>query len=393
MISSFPPSTPTQKPSLARLFMAFLRLGMTSFGGPAMVAYVRKMAVERKGWLSEASFRAGIALCQTIPGATAMQSTAYVGLRSRGLAGAAVSFVGFGLPAFLIMTLFSAFYQSMYTLPAIVSVFNGLQVVIVAIIANATLVSGRNYLRNWREYAIAALAAILFGLKVHPILVICLAGFIGVLLLRGKAEHPPITDLTNSRASIRPILLILLIAVAGLATLFIVNRKLFDLATLMLRIDLFAFGGGFAALPLMYHEVVNMHSWMSAQTFMNGIALGQVTPGPIVITATFVGYLMNGLTGAIIATVSIFLPSFLLVVGVTPYFDKLNTSATFNKAIGGVLCSFAGLLLSVTLHFAWNIPWDAFRVILAAVAFTALIRKVDILWVVLIGAIISAAVL
>jgi chromate transporter len=114
-----------KNPSLIRLFTSFLRLGATSFGGPAMVSYIRKMAVEQKHWLDEESFRYGVALCQTIPGATAMQTSAYVGLRARGAASALVSFAGFGLPAFIIMMALSALYVRTYSLPAVVSVFKG----------------------------------------------------------------------------------------------------------------------------------------------------------------------------------------------------------------------------------------------------------------------------
>jgi chromate transporter len=157
----------------------------------------------------------------------------------------------------------------------------------------------------------------------------------------------------------------------------------------MFRIDLFAFGGGFASVPLMFHEIVEVRHWIDGQTFMNGIVLGQVTPGPIVITATFVGFLLGGPIGGVIATVGIFLPSFILVVGISPYFDQLRTSPSFNKAIGGVLCSFVGLLLTVTIRFALNVHWDISHILLASAALIALLRKIDILWVVVVGTIIS----
>ena len=161
----------------------------------------------------------------------------------------------------------------------------------------------------------------------------------------------------------------------------------------MFRIDLFAFGGGFASVPLMFHEVVNVNSWMDSKTFLNGIALGQITPGPIVITATFIGYVLYGILGGIIATVSVFLPSFLIVVGVAPYFNKLRGFPYFNKAVSGILSSFVGLLFAVTVLFALKIPWDFFRVLLAIAAFVALLLKVEIYWVVIAGIIISIVLL
>jgi chromate transporter len=183
------------------------------------------------------------------------------------------------------------------------------------------------------------------------------------------------------------------IAAVAFVVLFFAQPRLFELAALMVRIDLFAFGGGFASVPLMFHEIVEARSWMDGTTFLNGIVLGQITPGPIVITATFVGYLLGGPLSGLIATISVFLPSFLMVVGITPYFDRLRASFAFNRAIGGILCSFVGLLLTVTVRFALNVHWDLPRILLAGAAWVALLLKVDILWVVLIGTAASMIVL
>ncbi|MBU4176541.1 MAG: chromate transporter, partial [Proteobacteria bacterium] len=123
------PATPS--PALSRLFAVFLRLGTTAFGGPAMIAYIRELAVERELWLDQKTFRDGVALCQTIPGATAMQVAAYVGLKVRGVRGAITSYLGFGLPAFLLMTALSVLYSRTHSLPAVVAAFSGLQAIIV----------------------------------------------------------------------------------------------------------------------------------------------------------------------------------------------------------------------------------------------------------------------
>jgi len=382
-----------QIPSLAVLFTSFLRLGATAFGGPAMVAYIRKMAVEQKHWLEEESFRSGVALCQTIPGATAMQTAAYVGLRARGTLGAIASFVGFGLPAFLLMMTLSALYVQTRRLSPVVSTFSGLQAIVVAIVAKATVSFGRTSLKKWQDGLIAIVAACMFGLKVSPILVILLAALSALVLYNRQPIGQSKVDSKKKPYPLRNLLWLLSFAVIGFALLLLLNRKLFLLAALMSRIDLFAFGGGYASIPLMFHEIVEVRSWMDASTFLNGIALGQVTPGPIVITATFVGYLLNGLLGGLIATVAVFLPSFLMVVAIVPYFDKLRASARFNKAIGGILCSFVGLLLSVTIRFGLNVPWDLPRAFLTSATFIALSLNVDILWVVLIGSVISVAVL
>ena len=128
---------------------------------------------------------------------------------------------------------------------------------------------------------------------------------------------------------------------------------------------------------------------MDARTFMDGIALGQVTPGPIVITAAFVGYLTHRLLGAIIATVGIFAPSFILLVLTAPFFNRLKGSRAFTNATHGVLASFVGLLLYVVIRFSVAVPWDIFRVILVLAALAALLKKIDLVYIVLIGAAIS----
>jgi chromate transporter len=378
-----------KKPSLTNLFLSFLKLGATAFGGPAMVPYIGRLAVEQKKWLDDSTFRDGVALCQSIPGATAMQTAAYAGFRARGVAGAAVSFIGFSLPAFLLMIGLSAFYARSHSLPPAVSVFNGLQTIVVAIVANATLSFGKT-LKGFKDVVIAVIAASMFAFGLNPILVILLAALLGFIL------HPKNSPLSvrftpePQSSSARPLSIIATVAALAFVGLFFFAPKLFDLAAMMFRIDLFAFGGGFASVPLMYHEVVEARSWMDGQTFLNGIALGQITPGPIVITATFVGYMFYGLVGSVLATVSIFLPSFLIVIGIIPYFDRLRNSVYFAGAIRAISCSFVGLLLTVTFRFGSNISWDIPRISLATAAFVALLLKVEIIWIVLAGTVISA---
>lgn len=387
--------TAEPQPTLRQLFTAFLRLGVTSFGGPTMVAYIRTLAVEKKRWLDAQVFNDGVALCQMIPGATAMQTAAYVGLKTRGVTGAGASFVGFGLPAFLLMMTLAALYTRHRDLPIVLAVFSGLQAVVVAMMANATMSFGNTTIKDWRALIVAGAAATMFGIHVNPILVLLLAALVGSVVMK---PQPPISSESTPSETIlshtRPLVLILFVTVSGFLLLFVLDRTrtLFDLALLMFRIDLFAFGGGFAAIPLMLHEVVEVREWIDGPTFMNGIVFGQITPGPIVITATFVGYLLSGVVGGIVATIAIFLPSFVVLVGVSPYFDRLRTWPIFNKVIAGVLCSFVGLLLTATMRFAWDVSWDVPHGLLAVGALVALLLKVDILWVVLVGAVISAVV-
>jgi chromate transporter len=389
------PAKASPRPKPLSLFLAFFRLGLTAFGGPAMVAYVRELAVGERGWLSDGSFRDGVALCQLVPGATAMQSVAYAGLRAAGGLGAGAAFIGFGLPAFLLMLLLSVVYQETQNAAPVIAAFSGLQVIVVAIVANATLTFGRTSVRTVRDglLSAAAAAALVYGLS--PLLVIGAAAGLGLVIYKG--EQAPATGTAHREDDVRrfghPALVVASVAVASLGVLFFVAPKLFDLSTLAMKVDLFALGGGYASVPLLLHEVVGVRGWMDSRTFMDGIALGQVTPGPIVITATFVGYRLAGLLGAVVATVSVFTPSFVILTGTVRHFDRLQRSALFHRALRGVLVSFVGLLLAVCLRFALVAPWTVLSVIIAVLAFVALRRRVNILWVVLGGAAVSALLL
>jgi chromate transporter len=290
------------------------------------------------------------------------------------------------------MMILSALYARTHTLPAVVSGFSGLQAIVVAVVANAALSFGRTSIKNWKNVINGLIAAGLFGLKVSPILVIIVAAFLGIVLYSEKPQ-PAAVNLKDRAHIPSSLFWVLSVTGMGFGALYFLDRKLFELATLMFRIDLFAFGGGFASIPLMFYEVVQVRSWLDGPTLLNGIVLGQVTPGPIVITATFIGYLLKGPLGGLLATICVFLPSFTVVVATAPYFDRLRSSSYFKKVITGVLCSFVGLLLTVTIRFALDIPWDLPRILLSGAAFVALILKVDILWVVLIGTVISLIVL
>ena len=292
------------------------------------------------------------------------------------------------------MLMLSIAYAQAYELPLAVSLFKGLQVIVVAIIANATYSFGKGIFRNYREILIALMSASLLWLGISPFAVIIGAALVGTVFFMNTGSPVSPTHIgKKNQKEFKQVIVLFFIFLIGLAGLNIANIKLFNLATLMLKIDLFAFGGGFGSVPLMLHEIVDIRKWIDSKTFMDGIALGQVTPGPIVITATFVGYLIYGFAGALVATVAVFTPSFLILVGITPFFDRLKTSSYFVGATKGIFATFVGLLFYATIKFAFAVPWDVVRVLLALGALTALIKKIDILYVVLVGAVISIIIL
>jgi chromate transporter len=294
------------------------------------------------------------------------------------------------------MVVLSAVYKVAGNLPVSVSIFRGLQVIVIAIVARATITFGRNSVKCWQDAFLGLAATAFLVIGGSPILAILVAALAGICLYTKSHVHHERSNMQQSDRIPgvgRVVLAVLFITAIGLITLRFVNRQLYDIALVMMKVDVFAFGGGFASVPLMLHEVVHVRHWMSARTFLDGIALGQVTPGPIVITATFVGYQLAGIAGAAIGTVAIFIPSFLFLIMVVPYFDRLKANLVFQKALRGILASFVGLLLAVTVRFGLVVDWTFLSITLACGAFVALMLKVDILWVVLVGAGLSALIL
>jgi chromate transporter len=292
------------------------------------------------------------------------------------------------------MVVLSIVHTAINKSPINLSVFLGLQVIVVAIVARATFSFGRTTVKGWEDAVVGLAAAAYIAFGGNPVVGIAAGAVVGTILYRrvraGGAAGPQ--EGSVLRFTTRPVLLIALVALVGLAALLLVNRRLFDLFALILRVDALAFGGGFASVPVMLHEVVGVRHWMSTRVFMDGIAMGQVTPGPIVITATFVGYQVAGLVGATLATVAVFLPSFLILAFVVPHFDRMKANPHFRRAMRGILASFVGLLLAVTIRFALAVPWSPLSAMLAGAAFAALMLKVEVPWMVVPGAIISALV-
>ncbi len=383
---------PSAAPSLAGMFLAFFWLGLTAFGGPAMVAYIGATSVGKKRWLDEETFRQGVALCQMVPGATAMQTAAYVGLKIRGITGAMTTFSAFALPSFIIMMALSEIYERVHAMPQALSLFSGLKVIIISIVTNAALTSGLSYARKWKGFLLALLSAFLFGTGTSPFLVIAGAALLGLGLFKESpgSQNPAAQE--KKQFPVRFFLIAGAVTVLALCLLCRYNQKICELALLMMRIDVFAFGGGFASIPFMLSEIAGVRGWLDYSTLIDGIALGQVTPGPIIITAVFVGYMISGPLGGVVAIVSVLLPSFLMVVGIEPFYGRLRDNLFFQRAVNGVLSSFVGLLLSVAIRFALQIHWDWPHALMGAAAFAALRLKVDFFWVVLAGTVISLLV-
>ncbi len=380
-----------KRPSLSRLFFTFLRLGMTAFGGPAMIPYMRREAVSRHHWLDERTFGFGMAVTQMVPGATAMQMAAYVGMRSRGAPGALAAYIGFSLPAFLLMLILSFVYFSSGDVAWVSRMFSGLQAVVVALILHASVDFSRRYLTGLVERLLALGTALWLFFGNNPIVALVASCVLAVFLFRGEASENTSLPRDDSPCNhVTAAIVLALFAGIGIATLYWLTPQLAALAAVMFKIDLFAFGGGYVSLPLMLHEIVEVRGWLDPSMLMDGIALGQITPGPIVMTATFVGYALRGLFGAFVATVAVFTPSLLILLGSTPLYGRLASSSVARRALKGSLVSLVGLMAAVAGRFLLEIQWDVPSVIVALGAFVALRMRIDVLPVVFAGAVAAA---
>ena len=378
---------------LSLLFTRVFKLGATAYGGPAMIGQIKETAVNRYAWVKEGEFMRGVALCQLIPGATMVQIVTYVGYRVRGILGALTAAVAFVLPAFIALLALSAIYFKFHSLWFIQALFKGLGAIVVAIILNACITFGKSILKDWKVILIAALSFFAFFFQWNFVLIFVLAAVVGFVL---RPKIPQTKAATSGGPSLdvkkkEYLIIALLAAVICLALIvsYVVDPKITDLSLNLSKIGALAFGGGFTAIPLIQYEMVDRFHWLSTKEFLDGIALGQVTPGPILITATFVGYKVSSLLGAFMATLGIFFPSFFILVLLIPYHDRLRGVEKVRMMEQGVLGSFIGMLGLVLYNFGRASLVDIPRILLAAAAFLAIYKKVSLSYILLTGGILS----
>ena len=381
-----------------RMARVFLRIGATSYGGPAIVARIREVTVLQKRWLTDDEFRESLAFAQMLPGPVAVQTAAHIGWRlHRGL-GTALAMVSYIAPAFVLMLGLSAAYFHFEGIPSVATAFRGLGAAVVAIVVQSILSMAQPALRNWQGVAIAALAAVGFFGGADTLLVLLAAAIAGILVgLAWPAPGEPPAEPAHAppAASYRRTLLattaVGLAFVVALAASRLVSPRFPALGVTMAKINLVAFGGGYTAIALMFQDVVHnpATAWLTPKEFIDGLALGQITPGPVSITATFIGYRVGGFLGAAFATVCIFLPSSLLLVLLAPHYARLRHLRAVQDAVSGLLAAFIAMLM----HVLWAVaksafigPWD---VALAAAAITALLLRVNVVWVVLGSVVVS----
>lgn len=381
---------------LSLLFKRFLKLGATAYGGPAIAGQMKKTIVKDLGWLKEPEFMQGMALCQLIPGATFVQLSTYIGYRLGGIWGAFVCAVAFVIPAFILLLILSALYFKWGNLWFIQSLFKGLGAMVVAIVLNAFINFGKPILKDWKTFLIVILSFFGFLWRLNTVLVFILAAVTALLLRPTIASKPAPTPPSQALIGTAPkggSNLFLGVLAALIGVIFVVcyglNAQLAYLALTLSKVGALAFGGGFTIIPLIQYEVVDHFQWVSTKEFLAGIAMGQVTPGPIMITATFLGYKLSGFWGALMATLAIFSPAFFIVTLLIPHYDRLKGIKSVRIMEQGILGSFIGMLGLVLYNFGRTTFVDIPSVIFTLGAFLALLKKIDLVYILLTGAIAS----
>lgn len=361
-MTSIPQATPTtQAISLLDIFRIFLRLGVTSFGGPiAHLGYFRKEFVERRQWLSEHAYGDLVGLCQFLPGPASSQVGIALGFLQRGLPGAIASWAGFTLPSAIALVLFGLLLGSIGGVD--VSWLHGLKVVTVAIVAQAIWAMGKSLCPDKERASIAVAATLALAWApgaVTQIGVIVVGAVLGWLWLKPAAElpHSPFPLRMSKLAGVATLLLF----AALLVLLPIVasqdsghSVKLFDA---FFRAGSLVFGGGHVVLPVLQAEVVPT-GWVSNNEFLAGYGAAQAVPGPLFTFAAYLGAVSHqspaGWLGASIALLGIFLPAFLLVIGTLPLWEGARRHPAMQRAMLGVNAAVVGLLLAAFYNPVWT---------------------------------------
>ena len=400
-----------QKIPLKELIKVSLYTGATAYGGPAMFAQIKKKFVTEKKWIDENEFLDVLSFVQILPGATGILTMACIGYKLREVKGALVVSFFFILPTFLAITFLSYLYFNFRNLSLVKSLFTGLGAMVVALLINAVVMLGKTIfpkfsIRYYKGFLIAALIFMFsFWLRINFVYLIIDAGILGFLSYYftgeydrvSESDNPVLPDfnkgsISNAVAWLAPYNVFI---IANLMILFIVLffPALQELFLSFFKIGLLAFGGGFNSIPLIQHEIISVHHWLTLSEFRDGIALGQITPGPVLITSAFIGYKVHGIIGAVISTFAIFTPSLVLLFLLYNVHTKLIKLPAINVIMKGILAGFIGLLISTTIHFGIESLFDWRTWLVFTLSLIALLKfKIDPLWII-IGTVIISIIL
>lgn len=344
------------------IFLIFLRLGLTSFGGPvAHLGFFREEFVTRRQWLSDRSYADLVALCQFLPGPASSQVGIALGFSRAGYSGAFAAWAGFTLPSAIALIMFAIGLSSVGNSVS-AGVLTGLKIVAVAVVAQAVWGMARGLCTDAKRITImmlATCAALLIPSVWSQVSIIILAGIAGIVLFKPAqlAPHDPLPiQISRQMGALWLALFIILLIALPLASEVFPNQTL-AVIDAFYRAGSLVFGGGHVVLPLLRTEVVPT-GWVSEETFLAGYGATQAMPGPLFTFAAFLGASMtaspNGWAGGLIALIAIFVPSFLLVVGALPFWEALRQNLRTQAALGGINASVVGLLLAALYQPVWT---------------------------------------
>lgn len=364
-----PPAPGASKRSLRGLVRYFFKLGASGFGGPiALVGYMHRDLVEERRWYSEEEYQQGLAIKQTMPGPLAAQCAMWLGYLERGALGATAVSIPFVLPPFLIVTAVAILYAEYQGLAWVQDVFFGVGPAVMAIIAIAAVKLARS--TNKRDPVLWAIAGVLCAVTAiagaEIVWVFLVAGAFGAVYYGGG-----LPDLRRGAASVSPGAVVA--AVQGLAWTGS-GASLGSLALFFIKAGAFTFGSGLAIVPFLHEGLVVDHGWLTEQQFVDAVAMGLISPGPVVIMATFAGYLVFGIAGAIVATAAVFLPVYLFVVVPGPFFRRYERHPRLKGFIKGVTAAAAGAIAGAAIVIAGQTIGGVLSVAIGLVALALLLQ-------------------
>ena len=362
MVARMPPPETKPEGNFVEVFLAFLKLGLTSFGGPvAHLGYFRREFIARRGWLDEPAFADLVGLCQFLPGPASSQTGFALGLMRAGYGGGLAAWLGFTLPSAILLTIF-AFLGGALSGPLGQGFLHGLKLVAVAVVAQAVWGMARSLCPDRPRAALAvaaALIALLAPTALAQIAAIAAGAMAGLLLRRPVAEMAPAplaVPVSKTAGAVALGLFFLLLAGLPLASrLWPADHAIAEAAAFW-RSGALVFGGGHVVLPLLQAAVVHP-GWVDANTFLSGYGAAQAVPGPLFTFAAYLGAVMqpgpNGLQGALLCLLAIFLPGLLLVMGMLPFWHGLRRRKTARAAMQGANAAVVGLLLAALYNPVW----------------------------------------
>ncbi|WP_081316989.1 chromate efflux transporter [Clostridium tyrobutyricum] len=357
--------------NLIQIFLLFFKVGFTAFG-PSMVIETKKYIVEKLKLINEKELLEGLALAQLIPGATYVSFSIYIGYKLKGLLGAVASFIGFIFGPFSIMLVLSLLYFKYENIVFVNILFRGLGAVVVALMLNAVWDLAKTTANNIPTIIISVTAFVISILYNNIFFILFISALMGIIFIPKNTENMKNTKIIEKTKIQWKNIILICIMILLLFILTAFNKELLSIAETFFKIGALAFGNGFTMIPIIQQEVVNTHHWLNLSQFMVGVALGQMTPGPVTITATFIGYKVMGVIGAIVGTLSIYAASFLFVVITFRIYTKIKKYKWTNSVLSGLLSSFVGIMAVVVLNMGRHALVDVYTLILFVLSFIML---------------------